>query len=93
MSKKRSIKRQGKFVPTEDLLKLAGMSQLMLSVYKLPNGELFSQGFPMSEDDEMLVSFFILERFAQFRNMTVEEYVFRIMRKYDEDKQKVKTEI
>ncbi len=93
MSKKRSIKRQGKFVPTEDLLKLAGMSQLMLSVYKLPNGELFSQGFPMSEDDEMLVSFFILERFAQFRNMTVEEYVFRIMRKYDEDKQKAKTEI
>ena len=90
MSLTRSIKRRGRLVATEDLMKLAGMSRLLVSVYEMPNGELLSMGAPLSQDEQTRATFFILEKFALQNGMTVQEYVFRVMNKHDAENERLK---
>ena len=90
MSKTRSIKRRRQMIATEDLMKLAGMSQLMVSVYQMPNGELLSAGPLLPQDEQTRVTYCILEKFAIQNGMTVQEYVFRVMNKHDAENEELR---
>ena len=84
MSKKRITVRERRKI--EDIVKEMSQAEAMplISVLQLPNGELTGFNMPMKEEEEMLAVYFIVRNCAEFHGMTTEEYIFKMMRKFDE---------
>ena len=91
MSKRRSLKRSTGKKPTyeelpfEDFLTELRGAQTIATIYRRPDGQLMTLGLQLSEKEARRVAYFLVEQYALERNMTVEEYVFRMMRE-NEDK-------
>ena len=90
MSKVRSIRRKMMITPPEVLNKLMKQGEPLLRVHRLPDGRLIAPGVPLSEDDGLLVAYFVAEHYAIENSMTVEEFVFKMMRRYNEGNKRTK---
>lgn len=71
--------------PDEISALLAG-SQEILRLYKLKDGRLFSLGGPLPREDAKLAAYFVVERYAQFLDMSVPEFIMNMMRHYHNEK-------
>ena len=64
--------------------KLAGSEEIM-RLYKTKDGKFLSMGAPLSRDDAKLAAYFVVERYAQYLDMSVPEFVMNMMRKYNNE--------
>ena len=92
MSKTRSIKRstgrKPKYeeVPPEEFLQEIEGAQTLATIYRMQNGQLGTIGLQLSEQEARRVAYFLVEQYAIEWNMTVEEYIFRMLRENENDK-------
>lgn len=76
---------RAKMASDDELNALIAGSQEILRVYKTKDGKMFSMGGTLSRDDAKLAAYFVVERYAQFLDMTVPEFIMNMMRKYNNE--------
>ena len=92
MSKTRSIKRstgrKPKYeeVPPEEFYEMWKQAEPLATIYRMANGQLMTLGKQLSEQEARRVAYFLVEQYAIEWNMTVEEYIFRMLRENENDK-------
>ena len=70
----------------DELNALIAGSQEILRLYKTKDGKLFSMGGTLSREDAKLAAYFVVERYAQFLDMSVPEFIMNMMRHYHNEK-------
>ena len=93
MSKKRNTKMRqpmkGESFPIALAETMQGTEPVLILGYDKEKGEFRAVG-KMSEEMEMAAIHYLAWNCALYRGMTVEEFIFKMMRKYDEESKSAK---